>query len=470
MPSVASPAESPESHPDITPEAVADRHERFFCTEAVTRDLKRRTVRGGAITVSSQAAKFLLRLGSTAVLARLLTPADFGLIAMVTVITGFVEMFKDAGLSMATIQRERITHAQVSTLFWINVALGVFVMLVIAALAPFISWIYGEARLLWVTIALSGTMIFGGLAVQHQALLRRQMLFGRLAFIEIASMSVGVATAIFFAWQGYAYWSLVAMTASTAATTALMSFLMSGWIPGMPVVGSNVRPMLKFGGQFAGAGWIMYLGRQLDKLLLGYFAGPVTLGYYGRAYSLVVQPWVLLIGPLSDSVNTALCRAISRSRREFIRLFQWSIAILAMLSFGAATFVFLFADQIVDIALGDQWGSAAPIIMAMSPAICAQSIRIATRSLALPCGAPNLLFKWTLVSTPITMAGVAAGMPWGAFGIAVGVSVAEVVSALASVPYFARRLQFSVVSIIAPLVPAVAVSIFALSCFYLASF
>ncbi len=104
MPSVASPAESPESHPDITPEAVADRHERFFCTEAVTRDLKRRTVRGGAITISSQAAKFLLRLGSTAVLARLLTPADFGLIAMVTVITGFVEMFKDAGLSMATIQ------------------------------------------------------------------------------------------------------------------------------------------------------------------------------------------------------------------------------------------------------------------------------------------------------------------------------------------------------------------------------
>src|SRR5690606_19203223 len=172
-----------------------DSRDAYFDTEHLTKHLRRRTMRGGAITVSSQGVKFALRLGSTAVLARLLTPADFGLIAMVTVVTGFVEMFKDAGLSMATIQRERITHAQVSTLFWINVALSALIMLLIAALAPAIAWFYGEPRLLPITLALSGTMIFGGLAVQHQALLRRQMQFGRLATIEITSMAAGIAAA-----------------------------------------------------------------------------------------------------------------------------------------------------------------------------------------------------------------------------------------------------------------------------------
>ena len=137
-------------------------------------------------------------------LARLLTPADFGLIAMIAVVTGFVEMFKDAGLSVATVQRATVTHAQASTLFWINVALSLAVTLVVAALAPAIAWFYDEPKLTAITLALSATIVFGGLAVQHQALLRRRMEFGRLAFIEIASLAAGVVTAVLMAGRGWA--------------------------------------------------------------------------------------------------------------------------------------------------------------------------------------------------------------------------------------------------------------------------
>ena len=130
-------------------------------------------------------------MASTVVLARLLTPQDFGLIAMVTAVTGFVVMFKDMGLSMATVQRAEVNHAQISTLFWVNVVLSIGVMLVIAALAPAIAWFYNEPRLTWITLALAGAFIFGGLTVQHQALLRRNMRFGCLALIQISSMMAG---------------------------------------------------------------------------------------------------------------------------------------------------------------------------------------------------------------------------------------------------------------------------------------
>src|SRR5687768_196555 len=105
--------------------SLASERDRHFRTDHLMADLKGRSIRGGVVTLSAQAVKFCLQLGSTAVLARLLTPADFGLIAMVAAFVGFVELFKDLGLSVATIQRAEITHQQVSTLFWINVALSV---------------------------------------------------------------------------------------------------------------------------------------------------------------------------------------------------------------------------------------------------------------------------------------------------------------------------------------------------------
>src|SRR5688572_29226653 len=155
---------------------------------APDRDLRGRTLRGGAITVVAQGIKILVRLGSMAVLARLVEPADFGLVAMVTAVTGFVALFRDGGLAVATIQRAEINHDQVSTLFWINVAVGGALALLLVAAAPAIAHFYGEPRLVLVTMSLSIGLLFGGASVQHDALLRRQMRFGALAMIEISSL------------------------------------------------------------------------------------------------------------------------------------------------------------------------------------------------------------------------------------------------------------------------------------------
>src|SRR5262245_35797304 len=156
---------------------VADVADVHVAHESAPADLKGRTVRGGLVTFIAQVMKVALNMGSTLILARLLTPLDYGLIGMVTGVTGFVETFKDAGLSTATIQWKRITDDQVSTLFWLNVALSLVLTVIVIILAPVLVRFFHEPRLALVAIALSATFFMSGLTVQHQALLRRNMRF-----------------------------------------------------------------------------------------------------------------------------------------------------------------------------------------------------------------------------------------------------------------------------------------------------
>jgi O-antigen/teichoic acid export membrane protein len=223
-----------------------------------------------------------------AVLARLLTLQDFGLISMVTAFTGLASLFRDMGLSMATVQRPHIDHAQVSTLFWVNVAISVVITSITAMLGPLIAWFYGEPRLKWITIVSAVAFIFGGLTVQHQALLRRQMRFTALAIIDVGSMLAGIIVAITSSLYGAGYWALVLNQLVVGITTAMGVWLLCDWRPGLPVGHSGVRSMLAFGGNLTGANVLNYFVRNFDNILIGWYWGAQQLGLYTRAYQLLV--------------------------------------------------------------------------------------------------------------------------------------------------------------------------------------
>src|SRR6516164_11062249 len=172
-------------------------------------DLKRRSVRGGFAAVSAQGLKFVIQTGTTMVLARLLSPEDFGLQGMVVVVTGFLAIFQDAGLGMATVQRLEVTHEQTSTLFWINVAVGAILASLCAASAPLLVAFYHEPLLYWVAVVSGTTFVFNGLAAQHDALLQRDMRFVTRAKIDVFTITVSSATGIVMASLGCRYWSLV---------------------------------------------------------------------------------------------------------------------------------------------------------------------------------------------------------------------------------------------------------------------
>src|ERR1700677_234395 len=173
--------------------------------------LKEKTIRGGFARMCAQAANFLLRIGSLMILARLLDPKDFGLLSMVTAFTGVLGLFRDFGLSSATVQRASITEAQISTLFWINILVGAMLALLTAVSAPVLATFYHEPRLVGVTLALAAGFLFNAAGVQHSALLQREMRFTALAVINIVALILGSAVAILGAKAGYGYWALVAM-------------------------------------------------------------------------------------------------------------------------------------------------------------------------------------------------------------------------------------------------------------------
>src|SRR5207248_3564572 len=201
--------------PKVAPSIEEEhRHQEHFKTDHLLTNLKGHTISSGAVTVSAQGAKFLLNMASTMILARLLMPRDFGLVAMVMTVANFLRVFKDAGLSIATVQREKITHAQVSNLFWINVGVSALCTLIVAASAPLIGSFYHNSRVIEIALLLSLTFLISGLTVQHQALLKRQMRFKALALIEVGSMAVGVLVAVVMALMGYRYWSLVGSSVS----------------------------------------------------------------------------------------------------------------------------------------------------------------------------------------------------------------------------------------------------------------
>lgn len=372
--------------------------------------------------MAAQGAQFVLHLGSTVVLARLLTPHDFGLIAMVTAVTGFVAMFKDLGLSMATVQKAEINHGQISTLFWINVLLSFGVMLVTAALAPAIAWFYGEPRLIWITLALASAFIFGGLTVQHQALLRRNMRFGTLALIHIASMLAGVVTAFIAAWYGLRYWALVLMQMATTITGAIGVWVACPWRPGLPVRRSGVRAMLAFGGHLTGFNFLNYFARNLDNILIGKVWGAQPLGFYSKAYGLLMFPLAQINAPVSAVAIPALSRLQDEPER-YRNYYLKAISMIAFVTMPLVMFLIVMSNEIIYILLGPQWSEASRIFTFLGISALGQPIGNTAGWLYVSQGRTRDMLTWGMIGSSITVVAIVAGLPWGALGVAVSYTI-----------------------------------------------
>lgn len=401
-----------------------------FSTAHLMGDLKGRSVRGGAVTMAAQGAKFALQLGSTAVLARLLTPADFGLIAMVTAVTGFVAMFKDAGLSMATVQRESITHDQVSTLFWINVVLSIGLVAVTAALAPAIAWFYGDPRLTTITLALAATFVFGGLTVQHQALLQRQMRFTALSAIAVGTMAASVTAGIAAACCGLGYWSLVIMSAFGAVANAALVWTYSGWMPGPPGRSSGVMPMLKFGGNLTGFNFVNYFSRNADNVLIGWWWGADALGIYSKAYGLLMMPLRQLNAPITATAGPTLSRLNSEPAR-YRRAYEKMLLTISITTLPLVAILVASADLVVMLILGEAWQEAATIFVWLGLAAFVQPINNSLGILLISQGRSSDYFWAGVGNAVVVMFTFVLTISYGVRALAIGYAI---VSILVTVP------------------------------------
>jgi O-antigen/teichoic acid export membrane protein len=397
--------------------ALSASAERFFQTDHIKADIKVRTARGGAIIAATQIIKQVLSIGSAIILARLLGPEQMGLIAMVTVLTGFIESFNDLGLSAATVQRAEITQHQVSTLFWINVALSALLAVITAVLAPVNAWFYAEPRLTLVTLVLASDFIFTGLTVQHRALLRRQMMFSALALIDIFSTIVSIAVGVAAALSGFGYWSLVLMKLGGIPVEIIGAWSLCRWRPGPPVRNSGVRSMIAFGGNLTGFRLVTYVARNLDNVLIGRFFGAAQLGLYTRAYGLLLLPLRRINEPFAGVAWPALSRltdAPDRYRQAYIRM----VTSLCMLSIPLVAWMMSAADWFILVLLGPEWIAASQIFVWLGVSGLIEPFSSTTSWLFVSQGRTREQFRWSIISTGITVTSILAGLPWGPVGVA----------------------------------------------------
>ena len=407
-------------------------------TDHLLHNIGHRAVSGSFVTVGAQAAKFILNFAAAAVLARLLSPREFGLVGMVLAVTGLVGLFKVLGLSTATVQRETITQQQVSNLFWINVSVSGILTVISMGLAPLIARFYRDPRVTAIMLAMSLTFLLTGSTVQHHALLTRQMRFRALAIIEVTSMLAGFTTACCLAKLGFAYWALVAQQLVNAATSLVLTWYTSGWSPSVPKRDSGVRPMLKFGAHLTMADFVGLLAINSDSILVGRVFGAAPLGLYTRANVLLARPLEQVMSPISAVLIPVLSRLQSdseRYRRTFLRAFDT----LALITLSFAAMCLALARPLVLVILGPKWTDVIPLFSAFALVAVSSPLSEVAIWIFQSQGRGADQLRNHTVGGAVTLGCYLVGLHWGPLGIIVSLAITSLAIRLPIVYYFAGR-------------------------------
>ncbi|MFP4013479.1 MAG: lipopolysaccharide biosynthesis protein [Chitinispirillaceae bacterium] len=415
---------------------------RYFETEHLKGSLKSRAVKGGGKVVFARAVNFLVHTVGTIVLARILSPEDFGLLAMVLTITGFFVLFKDLGLSDATVQSPKINHKQVSTLFWINVLFSVVILLLIVAISPLVARFYDEPKLQLIIAVSSLSFIFAGFSTQHLALLRRNMQFSDIAKIEIAAALGSISVAVAMALGGFGYWALVARPVALSVINFAGMWLFCTWRPGMPVRGSEVRGLIRFGANTMGFYLVNYFARNLDKALIGWARGPVALGFYHKAYHLFVLPVNQFSIPLQSVAVTTLTK-LRNDPEKYRAYFIRAISLLSFVGMPMSTFLAALGDDIILLLLGPQWDKAAEIFSVLGLGAGMQIMYATQGWLHISLGRSDRWFWWGVVGSAIMGLFFVAGLPFGTLGVAAGYTISLYLLTCPALLYAGRPVKLS---------------------------
>lgn len=389
----------------------------YFDTKHLRTDLKKRAVQGAGFTVISQASTFLMHIISTVVLARLLTPDDFGLVAMVVTFSLLLQNVGLNGFTEAIMQKAELDQRLVSTLFWINIATSLGLTLLFIAAAPVLSWLYHEPRLQAISFGVALSIIFTGLANIHAALLKRGMEFKVTSTIFFAARTAGFLLAIALAWMGWGYWALVINIVAQPLVYAVCVWIFCSWRPGMPARNTGVRSMVVYALHVYGNFFLNYSSRNADIFLVGRYFGAVSLGFYKKAYDIFALPVNQLTAPLTDVALSTLSRLTGDPER-YRRYYLDAVSILAFIGMAMGLLLTVNAHDLILLILGPQWTSAADIFMYFGPGVGIMLIYYTNSWLSLSLGRADRLFRWGFVELIVTVLSFVIGMPFGPAGVA----------------------------------------------------
>lgn len=403
-------------------------------------DFFEKSLHSGAISLLAQVINTAVQIGTTICLARLLVPEDFGLVAMVSALTGFANVLMDLGTRDAVVQRPQITQGELSTLFWLTTGLGALFAGLIVGTASLIGEFYHEDRLVRIAQFWGLTFVITALSCQHAAVLRRKLMFQQVALIEVAANVLGAAAAIGMALSGSGYWALVFRPLVSASVMLILVWSSCRWVPGLPVFSKGVKETVKFGLNITGFTTTDYLAKAADRVGLGYTVGARELGLYHNASTVYENALAVVTQPLHSVAVATLSKL--RDNLEELRE-AWSTALSSVTFFGMLGFVILavIGPDLIVVLLGNKWASAGTLLTMFAFRGPAQVVERTLGWLHVAAGRPDRWMRWGVMSCVVQVVAILCGLPFGAMGVATSYTICMYFLFVPAIVYAGQPLQ-----------------------------
>lgn len=410
--------------------------------------MRRIAVRGAAASVSASALGLAVQLVSTVILARLLTPRDFGVVTMVTTFSLLLVSCGINGFTEAIIQFGEIDHHSTSNLFWINSGIGVVLATAFASVGPLLARLYQEPAVAHVATGLSVGILVSAISIIHIALLKRGMSFMVTSMNEVVGRGLNTAVSILLAFRGHGYWALVAGILAQQLSISVGAWCLCPWIPSLPRRTAKTGAMVCFAAKVYGQFTIRYSFQNIDNLLVGWRFNAVALGFYKKAYDLFALNASQLTAPIS---NVALA-ALSRLNQDHLRFRRYLTSALGMIAFAGMALsadLTLIGKDVVRLVLGSQWLESGRIFELFGPGIGVMLLCSTMGWIHLSIGKPGRSLRWGVVELGLTVFLFLTALPWGPSGIAAAWSTSYWILLLPGFWYAGRPIGFGVSALIA---------------------
>jgi polysaccharide transporter, PST family len=439
-----------------------ERNERALAAGQSKDNLGAKAMRGGAAAFGGQIGGLIIHIVGAVIMARLLNPADFGLIAMAGTVTVFVGLFKDMGLSAATIQRPSVSQELVSTLFYVNLFAGLGLMLLAVAAAPVAAWGFGDPRILVLVIALAVAIPIAAATAQHNALLARAMRWRALQTISLGSQFAGLMVGIGMAWVFEAgHWALVGQAVTIALSALILSWTNCKWRPSWIRDWRNARAEIGFGLNVSGFNFLNYFHRQFDNVLIGWRWGPLEIGYYSRAYSLLTLP-ITLVNNAMSQVAVPILSKLKETPHEWNRAFLQMSTVTAFASAGLCVLLLVGADPLIRVLLGEKWTPVIDIFRFLSLSSIIATGANACGWIFMSLGKSKELLRWSLFASPLYVLSFVIGLPWKGSGVALAYAIATAILSALYYVYALRQTTLRKRTVLAWLGPVYCVALLAI--------
>jgi polysaccharide transporter, PST family len=393
--------------------------------------------RASVLNLVARGVDFCFQFVSMAILARLLTPADFGVFAMATPFVWILMTFGDLGLASAVLQQRDLNEGQASAVFRVNLLAGLAFGGLFLLGAPLLGAFYGDPHVTQVAAALSLMFVFSGFTAVQQALLRRALMFDTLLRAQIAASLGSSLMAITFALKGAGYWALTIRALTDPLIFSVAIWTSARWLPGRAEWDDTTKSLLRYGRYTIGSSLLYSVGRHANNVFIGWRYGSVELGPFALATRLFFLPAQQISWPLGQ----VMIPALSRLRDDPERLKRWYLKLLRLVTFASFPPLFslaICADDVVYVIAGPQWGKATDILRLLAPFAALQVGYASVDWLMRSQGQAERSFRWTVIDTAASLLGCILGLPWGAIGVAAGLATANLVLFLPSFVYGAK--------------------------------